>query len=101
LGLGQHILSEARDIVEDPTRPGATAVHGYRKTMKRWRALLRLLAPFLGAEARALQDTARDLARELAGARDLQASLDALTDLAQHGPGLPPHSLLAMRKRIE
>lgn len=30
--------------------------------MKRWRALLRLVEPFLGAEAKRLRDEARDLA---------------------------------------
>jgi CHAD domain-containing protein len=101
LGLGHDILAQARDVVEDRTPSGTTTVHSYRKTMKRWRALLRLLAPFLGREARTLQDTARELARELAGARDLQASLDALSDLAHHDAGLPSNSFIAMRKRIE
>jgi CHAD domain-containing protein len=68
--------------------------------VKRWRALLRLLGPILGADGRALRDEARDLARALGGARDAQSALDALSDLAGHGD-LSQRSLATLRSRIE
>src|SRR4051812_35568111 len=79
--LAHDILAEARAILEDQTRASAAAVHDFRKAMKRWRALLRLLEPFLGDEARGLRAEARDFARELAGARDAQSAIEALDDL--------------------
>src|SRR5262245_62683492 len=69
--------------------------------MKRWRALLRLLGPFLGAGGKELRDEARDLARALGGARDAQSALDALADLAGHQNGLSARSLGTLRKRLE
>src|SRR5918998_334696 len=80
-GVAREIISEARDALTAPGRTDAVAVHDYRKAMKRWRALLRLLAPFLGPQARELRTEARDLARLLAGARDGQSAIDALGDL--------------------
>src|SRR5205823_13207144 len=79
----------------------AEAVHDFRRAMKRWRALLRLMEPFLGAEARQLRDEARDLARALTGARNAQSALDALTDLERHGLALSPRSIAGLRRRIE
>jgi CHAD domain-containing protein len=69
--------------------------------MKRWRALLRLLEPFLGEDGTRLRLQARDLARALGGARDAQSALDALMDLAHHGRALSPRSLATLRDRIE
>src|SRR5881227_2841619 len=83
--VARDILAEARTILDDQSRPDANAVHDFRKSMKRWRALLRLLEPFLGEDARRLREQARDLARELSGARDAQSAIEALNDLAQSG----------------
>jgi CHAD domain-containing protein len=69
--------------------------------MKHWRALLRLLDPYLGPESEDLQTTARDIARDLAGARDLQTALDALDDLKQHDLPLSERSVKNLRKRID
>ena len=100
-GAARDILHEARDALDDRARPDAAAVHQYRKDMKRWRAMLRLLAPFLGPDGEGLQRQARDLARELAPARDAQAALDALADLGKAEPGLPAAVTKALRGRIE
>jgi CHAD domain-containing protein len=100
-GVAHDILAEARAAIEDPARSEAEAVHDFRRAMKRWRALLRLLAPFLGPDARRLRDEARDLARALSGARDAQSALDALDDLTKHGLTLSPRSVAALRARIE
>src|SRR5437763_15303931 len=83
--IARAILADARAAIGAPQRLAAEAVHDFRRHMKRWRALLRLLGPMLGPDGRALRDEARDLARALGGARDAQSALDALGDLAGHG----------------
>src|SRR5262252_3822162 len=100
-GVAGDILAEARAAIEDPANSDAEAVHDFRRAMKRWRAFLRLLEPFVGEQARRLRDEARDLARALTGARNAQSALDALADLEKHGLGLSPRSLAGLRKRIE
>jgi CHAD domain-containing protein len=99
--VAHDILAAARAAIEAPDRPNAEAVHDFRREMKRWRALLRLLGPFLGEEGRRLRTEARDLARSLGGARDSQAALDGLADLADRGLALTPRSLANVRGRIE
>lgn len=99
--VARDILAESRAAIDDPDRSDAVAVHDYRKAMKRWRALLRLLEPFLGDDGQRLRIEARDLARELAGARDVQAVLDALPDIERARQGLSPTSFATMRGRIE
>jgi CHAD domain-containing protein len=101
LGIARNILAEARSAIEAPGKPDSRAVHDFRRQMKRWRALLRLLDPFLGEDGRRLRMQARDLARALGGARDAQSALDALADLAHHGLALSPRSLATLRGRIE
>src|SRR6266540_4812465 len=99
--VARDILGEAHVALTDPGRTNPAAVHDYRKAMKRWRALLRLLGPFLGEIGETLRVEARDLARALAGARDIQAALDALTDLEKAAAELSPRSFAAMRGRLE
>jgi CHAD domain-containing protein len=101
LAVAGDILAEARNAIEDPGKPDSRAVHDFRRQMKRWRALLRLMEPFLGGEGTRLRLHARDLARALGGARDAQSALDALRDLAHHGLTLSPRSLGTLRGRIE
>jgi CHAD domain-containing protein len=98
--VARDILSEARAALEDQTKGDAVAVHDFRKAMKRWRALLRLLEHFLGDETRRLRTQARDTARELAGARDAQAAIDALGDLAQHD-GLSARTIASIHGRLD
>ena len=99
--VARDILADARAAIENPGNSEAEAVHDFRRAMKRWRALLRLFEPFVGPEGRRLRDEARDLARELSGARDAQSALDALADLDKHGHSLSPRSVAGLRKRIE
>src|SRR5262245_63053754 len=99
--IARHIIAEARAGLGAIDRDQAVAVHDYRKAMKQWRAFLRLLEPLVGTEAHSLRVEARDLARRLAGARDVQAMLDALADLEQEEPGLSKTSVTTMRGRIE
>jgi CHAD domain-containing protein len=99
LTAAQDVLGEARAALDDPARTDAVAVHDYRKAMKRWRALLRLIDPFIGDDGQRLRQEARDLARELAGARDAQSALDALDDVADVA-ALTPGSRAAILHRV-
>jgi len=99
--VARAILADARAAIEDPARSDAEAVHDFRREMKRWRALLRLLGPFLAEEGRRLRNEARDLSRALGGARDAQSALDALGDLAGHGLAFSERSLATVRSRID
>lgn len=99
--VARDILSEAHAVLDDTEKSDALAVHEYRKAMKRWRALLRLLEPFLGDEARRLRVEARDLARELSGARDAQSAIEALDDLAESHPPLSARTIASMRGRLD
>ncbi len=99
--VARDIQAQARAALDNPQSTDAVAVHDYRKEMKRWRALLRLLEPFLGEDGRRLRIEARGLARELAGARDVQAVLDALQDIEKAQPGLSATSLATMRRRLD
>jgi CHAD domain-containing protein len=98
--VARDTLGEARAAIEDPAHTDAVAVHEFRRAMKRWRALLRMLEPFI-EDGRQLRTQAGDLARSLGGARDGQSALDALDDLAKHGLTLSARSLATMRGRIE
>jgi CHAD domain-containing protein len=99
---GAHdIIAEGRAALTESDGGKASAVHDFRKAMKRWRAVLRLIEPFLDPQLRWLRANARDLAHQLAGARDAQAALDALADLEKAEGGLSKTSLATMRKRIE
>jgi CHAD domain-containing protein len=77
----RSIIADARQALADPELTDAEAVHEVRKALKRWRALLRLLARPLGEQADQMRAEARELMRALSGARDAQSALDALADL--------------------
>ena len=99
--IARDILSEARAALGNQEKPNAATVHDFRKAMKRWRALLRLLRPFLGHEGQRLRIEARDFARELAGARDAQAAIEALEDLVQSRAPLSPRTIASIRGRLD
>src|SRR5260370_15291098 len=77
-GVARDILAEARTAIEDSTKSDADAVHDFRRAMKRWRALLRLIEPFVGEEAPRLRDEARHPAHSLTAARNAPSALHAL-----------------------
>jgi CHAD domain-containing protein len=97
--LLQDTLSSGRKPLDTPAMDAAVVVHDLRKSLKRWRALLRLVAPVVGAEAEALRIEARDLAREMAPARDGEAALEALADLGDP-PSLSARSRATIGTRI-
>jgi len=99
--VARDTLSEARRALEDRQKPDAIAVHDYRKAMKRWRSLLRLLQPFLGEDGRRLRTEARDFARELSGARDAQSAIEALEDLLEAEAELSSRTIASIRGRLD
>src|SRR5262249_39683103 len=94
-----EILAEARRQIDEPGADDATAVHEFRKAMKRWRALLRLYEPVIGEQAEQLRIDARDLARELAGTRDARSALDAVADLGEEV--LSARTRATLKERLE
>lgn len=99
-GAARSIIADARRAIADPELSEAEAVHEVRKALKRWRALMRLLAHALGEPADQMRAEARELMRTLAGARDAQGALDALGDVKKAENGLSPTSLETMRARL-
>src|SRR5262245_17968680 len=99
--IARDVMAEGQAALGKIDQDDAAAVHDYRKAMKRWRAFLRLVEPLVGAGAHALRIEARDLARSLAGARDVQAVLDAIADIDRAELGLSKTSVASMRARIE
>jgi CHAD domain-containing protein len=103
--IGPALSATARELLakvgRDEAGTEAEAIHDFRRAVKRWRAFLRLVEPFVGESARTLRDEARDRARSLAGARDAQAALDALADLGEDYAVLTPRTLSTVTKRIE
>jgi CHAD domain-containing protein len=98
--IGGHMLAGARMALSDPERSSQDAVHDFRRAMKQWRALMRLLAPFV-PDAERWRIEARDHARSLAHARDGQAALNAFDDLLKKGLVLSERSTATVRGRIE
>jgi CHAD domain-containing protein len=102
--FGSDIIAEARAALDTPGLSDAVVVHDFRKAMKRWRAFLRLLQPIVGPDARRLRIEARDLARQLAAARDVQSALDALSDLTRRDDEngtLSPRTLATIAERLQ
>jgi CHAD domain-containing protein len=98
--IAAHILARAHIAITDPARSHQDAVHDFRRAMKEWRALMRLLAPFIPDAAR-WRHEARDRARSLAHARDGAAALHAFDDLLKKGMVLSERSIATIRGRIE
>jgi CHAD domain-containing protein len=96
----RSIITETRRALSDPELTDAEAVHDVRKALKRWRALLRLLALPLGERADQMRAEARELMRALAGARDAQSALDALSDLGKADVPLSATSMDTIRERL-
>jgi len=98
--IASHVLGDARAEILNPERTSAEAVHEFRRDMKEWRALMRLLEPFI-PEAPRWRHDARDHARSLSHARDSQAALNAFDNLLDRGMVLSPRTVATIRGRIE
>ena len=94
------IIADARTALADPELSDAEAVHEVRKALKRWRALMRLLARPLGEPADQMRTEARELMRALSGARDAQSTLDALADLRKAEMPFSDTSMETIRRRL-
>ena len=90
----------AARALSDPELSDAEAVHDVRKALKRWRALMRLLARPLGEQAEQMRTEARELMRALTGARDAQSALDALADLRKSEVPFSPTSMETISQRL-
>lgn len=99
--VARDILAEAQQAMADRGLPAETAVHDFRKSMKRWRAFLRTLTPLFGDTCRLLRGEARDLARGLGGARDLQSAQEALEEIREQPSGISVRSYGTMIGKIE
>jgi CHAD domain-containing protein len=98
--LLRDIVASGRKPIETPDISDAVAVHDLRKALKRWRAILRLIAPLVGDEAEQLRLEARDLAREMAAARDGEAAQEALADVGDSFPDLSARSRATIAERL-
>src|SRR5262249_28156622 len=96
----RSVIADGRQALADPELSDPEAVHEVRKALKRWRALLRLLARPLGEQADQMRGEARELMRAVAGARDAQSALDALSDLRKADLPFSPTSTEKIRSRV-
>jgi CHAD domain-containing protein len=99
--IAGRILAKARTAILDPERSNEAAVHDFRRAIKQWRALMRLLAPFIPDAVRWRHES-RDHARSLAHARDGAAALNAFEGLIDKGVlVLSARTSETVRARIE
>ena len=86
-----------------PAVVDAQDVHESRKSLKRLRALTRLLRPALGSEAYQRENgDLRDAARHLAGARDAEVMVLTLDELLRHDrKQVPPGGYAALRAHLQ
>jgi CHAD domain-containing protein len=98
--IAAAVLAHARTAIGDPERASEDTVHEFRRAMKQWRALMRLLDPLL-ADAARWRVEARDHARSLGTARDGQSALNAFEDIAERGLALSERSQATIRGRLE
>lgn len=100
VAVAGEIVAEARAPLRDRSHPDSERIHDFRKALKRWRALLRLLEIPIGKPAKSARTAARELARELARTRDAQSALDALTNIENNDHALSGRTLASLRQRL-
>jgi CHAD domain-containing protein len=96
----RSVIADGRQALTDPELSDPEVVHEVRKALKRWRALMRLLARPLGEQADQMRSEARELMRAIAGARDAQSALDALNDLRKAEVPFSSTSIETIRARL-
>jgi CHAD domain-containing protein len=81
----------------------ARAVHEARKTMKRLRALLRLIKPALDKKTfRVNEEQLKEIGRSLSGARDIQAMLECIAKLEAAEPDAAKEPVgIALKDHLE
>ncbi|MFL5863426.1 MAG: CHAD domain-containing protein [Solirubrobacteraceae bacterium] len=97
LAAAETALTRKAD--SDPTG----AVHTARKSIKKERALLRLMRGSVDGDRRRAENTAlRDAARTLSGARDADVMIETLDELSHRYVGqLPHHEFETIRERLQ
>ncbi len=97
LDQAQTALTE--ELESDP----AVAVHTARKSVKKERALLRLMrGAVAGSDRQRQNDALRRAARQLSVARDTEVMIAALDDLSERYSGQVPHTVFtALRERLD
>ena len=99
IARGQLDMSIER-LEGDTDEDVGTAVHETRKSVKRLRAIVRLIRDELGDEAYRRENVAfRDAGRRLAGARDSQVLLETLDALTDRYPDKAPRDRFGRFKR--
>jgi len=100
VAAARSVIADGRRALSDQELSDPEAVHEVRKALKRWRALMRLLARPLGEQADQMRAEARELMRAIAGARDAQSALDALADLRKADMPFSSTSTETIRARL-
>ena len=97
--LGAAETALRNDLESDP----ATAIHDARKSVKKERALLRLMRGAVRSRDRRAENAAlRDAARRLSGSRDAEVMIQTLDGLAERYAGqVPHHEFAALRERLD
>jgi CHAD domain-containing protein len=99
-GLRERFAESAALLGEAAAAP-REVVHGFRKLMKRVRAIIRLLSDADGLECTFIEQTCRDVARRFSALRDLDVMLAALAarhDAPAYWPADLRQHLLAARE---
>lgn len=92
-----------RELSDQVKNDPVSAVHGARKAVKKQRALLRLARGTLARKQRARENAAlRATARSLSGARDAEAMIQTLDQLAERVTGqVPATTFDAVREQLD
>ena len=78
-------LARAREIIGVERRPLTTRIHELRVSLKKVRALTRMVRPVVGPAARREDRRLRKLARSVSPIRDAQVLLETFTELGAKG----------------
>jgi CHAD domain-containing protein len=98
----EELDNAIRQLTEGVSSDPVTGVHEARKSVKKERALLRLVRRELGDDTYRAENTAlRDAARRLSGLRDAQVGLLTLDRLAEPATGhVPPSTMERVRTAL-
>ena len=104
-GLTRIAAEEADDAIARLKKRGGDrieTVHEVRKSIKKLRALLRLVRGAIGKKSyRLVNDALRDIGRQLSDARDAQILIEALEKLSATGSVEAKAAVAAIRKTLE
>jgi CHAD domain-containing protein len=98
----EQLLAAEAALRGDADSDPASAIHDARKSVKKERALLRLMRGSVRRSDRRAENAAlRDAAQKLSGARDAEVMIQTLDDLAERYAGqVSHHEFVAIRDRL-